>query len=366
MLRRLKNLAHRVEAFLANVRFGWPSRRLRVVGITGTDGKTTTATILYRILEQAGEPVAAITTIGAMIRGRVSPIGFHVTTPAPFSLQRHLRHVVDAGCRTLVLEVTSHALDQHRADGIRFDLGVLTNITHEHLDYHRTYAAYVRAKLRLLRAARVAIINRDDGSYDHVRPSLGGKRIIRYSLTNDDADVTLRSFPFETTLEGDYNRQNCLAAIAAARELGVDDEVIRRVVATFTPPIGRQEVVEQGAFTVVIDFAHTPNAFAVALPPLRRRAGLHRLIHVFGAAGLRDASKRPIMGRESARSADVIILTAEDPRTESIRDINRQIRTGISGFTELARPGPGGPGRGSRGRTRPHRRGCGATCARWC
>lgn len=337
LIRKIKNLAHLIEALLANIWYRFPSRRLRVIGITGTDGKTTTANLIYHILRRAGRRAAMITTVGAVIADKNYDIGFHVTTPSPFALQQYIRKVADAGNKFLVFEVTSHGLDQNRAFGVHFDIGVLTNITHEHLDYHRTYERYVKTKAKLFRTAKTSVLNLDDApSYSRLEPLLKGKSIIRYSLTNPEAELTPEKFPFTTKLLGDFNRQNCLAAIAAAKTLGIDDSSIRQAVADFMPPIGRQEVVYDSGFKVIIDFAHTPNAFAAFLPILKTNTR-GRLIHVFGAAGQRDASKRPAMGRESARSADVIVLTAEDPRTEPIAEINRQIRSGIAGFTVVER-----------------------------
>lgn len=340
MVRKLKNFAHLIEGLLANLWFGFPARKLRVIGVTGTDGKTTTASLLHHILTSAGEHAAMITTVGAAIGGKTYGIGFHVTTPSAFALQGYLRKVVRAGSRFLVLEVTSHGLDQNRSFGIPFEIAVLTNITHEHLDYHKTYERYAKAKARLLTRSKACVLNLDDAkSYAFLEPILKKKLVIRYSLNNEEAECTPRKFPFTTNLEGDFNQQNCLAAIAAARTLGLPDASIRKAVSAFNPPVGRQETVYDAAFKVIIDFAHTPNAFEAILPLLAKQTQ-GRLIHVFGAAGLRDASKRPAMGEASSRSADVIILTSEDPRTESVARINEQIQSGIHGFNEVSNPSP--------------------------
>ncbi len=327
IIRRLKNVGHYVEAILANVLYRNPSRHIFVIGVTGTDGKTTTTSLIYHILKRAGKEVAMITSVGAYIGDTLYDIGFHVTTPSAFAVQRYLRKAVDAGNEFVILETTSHALDQYRVQGVEYQIGVLTNITHEHLDYHRTFRAYVAAKLRLLLTAPVCIINRDDASYQLVRPALDGKKVLTYAV-HHEATLTPKLFPIKTKLFGEFNILNSLAATLVAQQLGIPDRSIRSAIESFTPPPGRQEVIYDKDFTVVIDFAHTPNAFAKILPEMKQHAA-GRLIHVFGSAGLRDASKRPLMGEQSAKYADIMILTSEDPRTESAAAIIEQIAAGI-------------------------------------
>lgn len=326
-IRTLKNIVHRGEAILANIYYRQPSRHIFVIGVTGTDGKTTTTSLIYHILKKAGKKVAMITSVGAYIGDTLYDIGFHVTTPSAFAVQRYLRKAVDMGNEYVVLETTSHALDQYRVHGVEYQIGVLTNITHEHLDYHKTFRAYVAAKLRLLLSAPVCVINRDDASYQLVRPALEGKKVLTYAV-HHEAYLTPKEFPVKTRLFGEFNILNSLAAALVAKQLGIRDNVIRAAIESFTPPPGRQEVIFDKDFMVVIDFAHTPNAFAKILPEMKRRAS-GRLIHVFGSAGLRDAGKRPLMGEQSAKYADIIILTSEDPRTESAAAIMEQIAQGI-------------------------------------
>lgn len=342
MWQKIKNIYHLIVAFLANVWYAFPSRKLIVVGVTGTDGKTTTVSLIYHILKEAGYPVSMITSVGVLILGREYNMGFHVTTPSPFALQRFLKKA--AGY--LVLEVTSHSLDQNRVWGTKFDIGVLTNITHEHLDYHKTYEEYVRAKAKLLEMSKIAIVNRDDRSYRYInskfkipvkyeaRPWRQSsklqskiKKFIAYGMSKG-ADITPYKFPFESNLVGEFNKYNILAAIAVCQELGVLSGPIRRAIATFRAPAGRQELVHEGEFKVVIDFAHTPNSFENVLSTLRPEVR-GRIIHVFGSAGERDRLKRPIMGRVSSKYSDIIVLTAEDPRSESVDRIIEQIESGI-------------------------------------
>lgn len=322
MIRRLKNYYHLGNAAFSSTRYKFPGRKLTVIGITGTDGKTTTSTMLYSILMEAKIKAALITTIGAYVDGNFYETGLHTTTPSSRVLQKYLGHAYKSGCTHVVLEITSHGLDQNRAWGIPFFVGIITNITREHLDYHKTYEKYVHAKAKLLRLAKTPIINADDQSYEYLLKELKGKAHITYSI-NDSALL-----PAKMKLIGEFNRQNALAAATAAQFLGIEKNIIKKAISEFTPPEGRQEVIHDDEFKVIVDFAHTPNAFYQVLPAVKKETK-GRLIHVFGAAGKRDASKRPDMGRASSLYADVVILTAEDPRGESVVKINQEIKSGF-------------------------------------
>ncbi len=334
MWQEIKNIYHLGIAILANLFYGFPSRKLRVVGVTGTDGKTTTTSLIYRILNTAGLNASMVTSVGAVIDGKKYDVGFHVTTPSPFAVQRFIKKAVDSGSKFLVLETTSHALDQFRVFGTKFEIGVLTNVTHEHLDYHKTYENYVKTKAKLLKMSKVAIVNRDDQSYEMIKDkglSIKYKRkVVTYGL-NKNSDINPRTFPFKTNLIGEFNRYNILAAISACKALGVLPEAIRKGIENFVVPLGREEIIYNKDFTVMIDFAHTPNAFDQILKSVRPMVK-GKLIHVFGSAGLRDISKRPIMGKISSQYSDVIILTSEDPRSESVEKINREIESGIMNY----------------------------------
>ncbi|OGG13679.1 hypothetical protein A2875_01665 [Candidatus Gottesmanbacteria bacterium RIFCSPHIGHO2_01_FULL_46_14] len=310
MIRGAKGLYHLLEAIVANIWFGFPGRSLTVIGVTGTDGKTTTTTLIYEILKAAGKNVSMITSVAAVIAGKSYDTGFHVTNPRAWWLQKYLREVVDHGDTHMVLEVTSHGLSQYRVWGIPFAVGVLTNVTHEHLDWHGTMESYTKTKLSLLKQSKTAIAS---------KIKLPGKKVIAYDKLR---------FQFQTRLLGEFNRQNCLAAIAAARELGVDDAVIQKAIADYAGVPGRLETVVTKPFGVIVDFAHTPNAIEQVLRTVRPFTK-NRLIHVFGSAALRDHSKRPFMGTASARYADIIILTEEDYRTEDVDEIINQIASGM-------------------------------------
>src|SRR5579872_6734743 len=333
MWQKTKNIFHFQQAIIANIINGFPSRGMKIIGVTGTDGKTTTANLIYHVLHEAGEKAAVVSTVGAVIDGKKFDLAFHVTTPGRFAVQSYIKKAKKAGVKYIVLEVTSHALDQHRISGIHIDVGVITNITHEHLDYHKTYEKYVKAKAKLLKKAKVAILNKDDHSYLLLKkkelPRAHNKQIT-YGLKKDSS-VNPHNFPFQTKLLGQFNKYNCLAAISVLQQLHISDQKIRKALLSYQPPIGRQEIIYNNDFMVINDFAHTPNSFSVILPEAKRLAR-SRLIHVFGSAAKRDAYKRPEMGKFSAKYADIIILTSEDPRDEGFEKIAQEIAAGIKGF----------------------------------
>lgn len=329
MIRKFKNITHGFEAYLAKFLSGRPSRKIQIIGVTGTDGKTTTASLIFHILKTAGYKCAMITTIGAQIGDKSYETGLHTTTPSSFSLQRYIKKAVSAGCDYLVLEITSHALDQNRSSGVNFKIGVLTNITHEHLDYHGTYEKYVAAKSRLFKKSEFSILNRDDESFKLLKKS-AFKNIKTYS-TREQADFTVHNIGIKMPEQFGFNIENFLAAVSVTKLLKIPDDKIKLALSTFKFPQGRQEIVYDRNFRVIIDFAHTPNSFRQVLPELKKSTK-GRLIHVFGAAGQRDRSKRSLMGEIASEFDDVIFLTAEDPRSEIISDINEQIKLGMKDF----------------------------------
>ena len=336
MLRSLKGLYHLLVAIIANCWFGFPSRKLTVIGVTGTDGKTTTTTLIYEILKHAGLKASKITSVHATIAGRDYDTGFHVTTPSAWWVQKYLREAVNHNDTHMVLEVTSHALSQHRVFGVRFDVSVITNVTHEHLDWHGTYENYLKTKLSLLSQSKVAVINRDEaGTYMASMPLLKKKRYVTYGIRRDSM-VNPKTFPFRIKLPGEFNRYNALAALAVSDVLGVNRKVAAAALAQFPGVTGRMEVISEKPFRVIVDFAHTPNALISALSTVRAMTK-KRVIHVFGSAGLRDATKRPLMGKASAAYCDVIVLTEEDYRTENVETIMDEISSGIPAEKEVHR-----------------------------
>jgi len=331
-----------------------------MIGITGTDGKTTTANILQSILRENGVACGLLSTLRAVIGAKEEPLALHVTTPEAPQVQRYLRRMVNAGMTHCILEATSHGLAQHRVAAIDFDVAIVTNVTHEHLDYHGSWQEYLAAKRRLFAAltqdswphsgeragqafTKTAILNGDDASLPYFQ-RVGCPRELIYGL--DDAyDVSASKLQFsaaatrfilhfpadgddgrrlevESPLVGDFNVYNMLAAAAAAHCLGVSGEGIRRGLRRVPSLSGRMERIDAGQpFLVVVDFAHTPNGLAKAIAAGRRLAPDGKLITVFGSAGKRDVEKRRLMAAISTREANMTLLTAEDPRTESLAEI---------------------------------------------
>jgi UDP-N-acetylmuramoyl-L-alanyl-D-glutamate--2,6-diaminopimelate ligase len=342
----------------------FPSRKMTLIGVTGTDGKTTTVNLIHAILRAAGLNAGMVSTVNARIGGEEIDTGLHTTTPDPPDVQRYLARMVETGATHAVLEVTSHGLAQHRVAGCDFDVAVVTNITHEHLDFHGSLAAYQQAKARLFEGLthsyhkpetpKVAILNRDDDSYRYLSP-LPADRKISYWISSsagsstsclsykpelaeavtaqdihfgpDRTHFTLRTqagkVRIETSLVGAYNVSNILAAASAGVAMSLDMDAIRRGVAAVQAIPGRMERIDGGQdFLAIVDFAHTPNALQVALQTARTMTAQDgRVIVVFGCAGLRDREKRTTMGRVAGDLADLVIITAEDPRTESLEEI---------------------------------------------
>lgn len=344
----------RALALMAAAWHGRPGRRLRVVGITGTDGKTTTSTLVHAVLDAAGHPTGLLTTVAARIGDQLLDTGLHTTTPDPLDFHHYLATMADAGMRYAVIETTSHGLDQDRTLGAEYDVAVVTNITREHLDYHGTYEAYRDAKAKLFRALKttyrkpdvpkVAILNADDTSYDYLRQFPGDVNLtygiegvadvrpatldvsaagIRMHVTTPAGEVALHS-----PLLGRYNAYNILAAVAVGVSQGASAEAIASGVRSVSGIVGRMDRIEEGQdFVAVVDFAHTPNALERMLE-LAREMTTGRVIVTFGCAGLRDREKRPVMGDVASRLADLVVITSEDPRTEDPRAIMAAVAAG--------------------------------------
>ncbi|MGD8744529.1 MAG: UDP-N-acetylmuramoyl-L-alanyl-D-glutamate--2,6-diaminopimelate ligase, partial [Candidatus Woesebacteria bacterium] len=325
--------------------YGNSSKKLKVIGVTGTDGKTTTAYAIQKILQESQHKTGLITSISAKIGKKEYSTGFHVTTPHVIQLHKTLNQMVKAGCEYAVVEVTSHGLDQERVAGVDFQVGVLTNITHEHLDYHKTKKAYTDAKLKLFeRVKGYAVVNADDEHFESVAKSLRkGVKMRTYSAKQKRADILVKnamikkdkmdfdifsdnkSQSFTTNLLGEYNAMNLAAAIVTAKIFDVDQSKIKSAIKGMQRPPGRLERIESiKKYDVFVDFAHTPNALRSTLTLLKERIGQKgagRLVAVFGCAGERDTEKRPIMGKASTELADISVFTAEDPRSEDVNNI---------------------------------------------
>ena len=352
-------------AYFSAAFYNLPARRLAVIGVTGTDGKTTTANLIYQILLAAGKRAGMISTVNAQIGDKVLDTGFHVTTPEAPDVQNYLAQMAAEGISHVVLESTSHGLAQHRVTACEFDLAVVTNITHEHLDYHGSYEAYRQAKIGLFTSMaqtpvkphgnyRIAVLNRDDTSYEYLRAVISNQRLrvreISYGFSpladlraeqvmekTDGLDFLAVNkglhIRVSSKLVGEYNVSNCLAAIAVTvLGLNLDPEAARIGIANLPGIPGRMERIDQGQdFLAIVDFAHTPNALRVALLSARRLAGDNsRVIAIFGSAGLRDRLKRRLMAEVAVELADFVVLTAEDPRTESLQAILDEMAVGAA------------------------------------
>ncbi len=326
MWQDIKNVYHLIRGIIANSVYNYPSRKLKVIGITGTDGKTTTSALVYHILKSAGLKVSVITTVYAQIGDEVHDTGLHVTTPTSFTNQKMLKKAVDHGDEYFVLETTSHSLDQYRVWGIDFEIGIITNVSHEHLDYHKTYENYVKTKAILLQNSKYKIVNIDDQSFPLLTKYIPDK-YFTYGL-HKKADY---NFDLSQKLKiklADFNKYNYLAAYAACKILGVSDEKIFAAMKTYNLPPGRMETVYDKKFKVIVDFAHTPKAIDEALKSIKVHTK-GRIIHVFGSAAQRDESKRPFMGESSGKYSDVTILTEEDCRNEDPVKIAKEIAAGL-------------------------------------
>lgn len=311
---------HLPIAMLANIAYGFPSRKLKVVGVTGTDGKTTTANMVYHILNYAGKKAALISTVGAKIADNEIETGFHVTTPEPFLLQKLFKKIKDSTCEYVVLEATSHGLDQYRLWGINFIGGIVTNITNDHLDYHKTWENYAKAKLKLFDKTKFAVLNVDDKSYEYFKNKIKGK-IVTYGKSETDYDLS--KYQIKLKIAGEYNKLNALAAVAACRQLGIEETFSNKALSNFQGVKGRMQIMQEKPFKIIVDFAHTPNALNNALSEIRKMAS-GKIISVFGCAGDRDPYRRR-MGEISAKLADITIITAEDPRQEGVEKISNEI-----------------------------------------
>ena len=325
-----------------------PGRLLTIVGVTGTSGKTTTVSMLRHLLDSPATPAASIGTLGVLTgsSGDVFPGGSGLTTPGPIELQRLLRALVDGGVRHVAMEVSSHALDQRRVEGIAFAAAVFTNLSRDHLDYHGTTEAYFAAKARLVNQAApggTAVVNADDDVWTAL-PDV--RRTVRFGLGSAAADVRAHDVTFgpagsEWTLEagdvraavalpliGDFNVSNALAAAATAWSLGLPLPTIAARLSRLPQVPGRLERILESP-VVLRDYAHKPDALERALDAVRPFAR-GRLIVVFGCGGDRDRGKRPIMGGIAERHADVVILTSDNPRTEDPERILDEIEGGMT------------------------------------
>ena len=337
----------RARDALADAADAWyehPSRRLHVIGITGTDGKTTTAFLAEAMLRATGRRPGLIGTVEVGVGDERSANVNRNTTPEAPELQALLAQMVESGNDSVVLEATSHGLAQSRTRNVDFDIGILTNVTSEHLEFHGSWENYRAAKAMLFRQVPMSILNADDPSVAYFRAAAGG-RVLTYGLDNEadvlasDVDARGNGTSFTVSSErwtgrvdlqlpGSFNVHNALAVMALAKVDGIDLDLAARALGDVTGVPGRMETVDLGQpFGVVVDYAHTADSLGKVLRVLRPLAN-GRVIAVFGSAGERDPTKRAAMGRASAELSDITIVTDEDPRLEDPRQINEAIAAG--------------------------------------
>jgi len=341
---------HLLEAVVYNCAYGFPARKMKVIGITGTNGKTTTSFVVHRMLSEAGHKTGLMTTVAWAVGDDVQAQTQHMTNvPVPLLMKR-LKQMRAAGVEWLVLETTSHALAQYRTWGVPYSVAVLTNITHEHLDYHKTFERYVAAKQRLFKLVQqnkqglqMGIANADDQNgasfaAETQNSILYGIEAGEVRATNIKLDAAGMSYDAEawgdryhitSHLPGSFNVYNTLAAVCVGRAVGLTREQVEQGIAALSGVAGRMEMIEAGQdFAVVVDYAHTPDALENVLQALRgSTSGQLRL--VFGATGDRDASKRGPMGEVAARLSDHIYLTDDETYTEDPEAIRAAVRQGV-------------------------------------
>lgn len=351
----LRLFYHKLKAVVAAVWYRFPSEQMTVIGVTGTNGKTTTCHLITDILREAGNKVGMITTADFRIVDQVIPNQFKMTTLSPFVTQKMLREMVNRGCTYAVVEVTSHAMDQSRLWGVNIDCAIFTNITHDHLDYHGTKKDYIQAKGKLFASLnyskrkpnipKMSILNGDDpesvyfeqfvadrtyiyglskGSFQGLSPVFraDGTYFI-YKVPNAQIDIDL-------PLPGQFNVENALAAATLAVALQINLDIIKKALENAGSVPGRIERIDEGQkYTAIVDYAHAPDSLEKLLAMFSELTK-KRLIVVFGATGDRDRTKRPEMGKIVDKYADLILLTNDDPYTEDPIRIMEEVAKGIS------------------------------------
>jgi len=325
----LLNWYHFAWAFLGAIIYGFPSKKLKVIGITGTNGKSTVVFLISRILEQAGYKVAALSSIQFKIKNKIWPNNLKMTMPGRLKIQKFLQQAVQSKCQYAILEVTSEGIKQYRHKFIGFDSIIFTNLTPEHLESHGGFENYKKTKGKLFQALKnngKIIINLDDPSADYFM-KFPAKKKIGYTINSE--------VKFKLNILGQFNISNALAAMSAAQEEGVSFDKIKLALENIKSIPGRMEFIIKEPFTIIVDYAHTPDALEKVYQTAKQIVS-GRLIGVLGAAGGgRDKWKRPELGKIAAKYCDYIILTNEDPYNEDPSRILFEIKQGIKNRTSL-------------------------------
>jgi UDP-N-acetylmuramoyl-L-alanyl-D-glutamate--2,6-diaminopimelate ligase len=362
----IKNIYHLMQAILANIIYVFPSKNIKIIGVTGTDGKTTTVHMIAGILEEAGKEVSVASTINFRMKGEESVNETKFTTLSSFQVQKFIKAAVDKGCEYLVLETSSHSLDQYRVWGIKYDTAVITNVTREHLDYHETMEEYRKAKRKLFDNVRVAIVNLDMENPEEYL-NCGAKNVYGYTTRVQSSKFKIKSdsskfkviaagnielganyskyqiqnTKYEIQLPGLFNIENALAATCVGLSQNINLEIIKNALEKIKGIPGRLELIPNNkGFNIIVDFALTPNALKrlyELIKTIRESSSdinnNSRVIAIFGACGERDRGKRPITGKIVSEYADYIILTDDEPYHEDPKKIIEEIAVGIENKT---------------------------------
>jgi len=342
ILRTIKRFYRISKSFLFSIIVRFPANKLKLIGVTGTSGKSTTVTLIYHILKKNNFRVGLISTITAIAGETKIDTGLHVTTPDPIQLQQILKKMLSANIEYVVLEASSHSLEQGRLGFMKFIYAVFTNIKKDHLDYHIDWENYANDKARLIKRLKLngkVVINKDDmKSYNYLNKKIKNQKVIEYSVQEeveglkqniDGLTFSIKNQIFNIPIIGEYNLSNILAAIKVCQDLGVSIEDIAESLIDFPTLEGRMQIIQKKPFIILINFAHNTDSLERSLKSLRAIVKKeNKIILVFGSAGLRDKEKRSSMGEVAAKLADIIIITAEDPRSESLYEINSRIIKG--------------------------------------
>ncbi len=333
LLKNLK-LKRRGITLLAGMHFyGNPSAKLKIVGVTGTNGKTTTATLLYKVTTALGYKAGLISTVENIINGEVVTTVDNRptpgTTPDPIILHKLLNKMADKGCEYVFMEVSSHALDQNRVAGINFVGGIFTNLTHDHLDYHKNFENYFGAKkkfFKMLNEKAFALSNIDDEYGGKMLEDIQAKKYTYGFKHKADFNEKLK-----TKLIGDFNMYNVLAVYASLVLLGMNKEKVKEQLKNVLPPKGRFDYFKSSSgVTAIVDYAHTPDALQNVLKTAQGIRERGKIISVFGCGGDRDPLKRPVMGKIGMNLSDIAIFTSDNPRSENPEKIIKQMKEGLS------------------------------------
>ena len=320
---------HFLQAVIAKQKYHSPAKKLRVIGVTGTNGKTTTCFMIWHLLNQAGHKTGLMTTVAYGVEKLKPELG-HMTTVDAFTLNERIKKIADSGAEFLVLEVTSHALAEFRTLGIPFEIAVFTNLTHDHLDYHKTLVNYRNAKGKLFKKAKFSILNADDPATKYYKKLTdnyitygiknGEKRAKNVKLDAHGVKYTYDDIKIETKIPGEFNVYNSLAASLVGEKLGLSESEIENGIETLESVEGRMNTIDEGQdFTVIVDYAHAPDALEKVFESVKGHKG--RIISVHGGAGRRDPSTRPIRGEILGKYSDIVIITEDDSRDENPEEI---------------------------------------------